>query len=348
MKPVKFIAVLMIVATAVVVYFSNRGKPLAPEMTERPVVSAPAGEEPKAAVAVAGAETPRKRQHEQLPALQQAAAGTNKIDRLNSIRESFRVLAQSGDPLGAMRAAKELKDENERETALLALVTEWTKGELRQPQWRARSIAEVGIDAALGMELAGQPELAKLWANEMTSGPGKTAILQQIAKATVAADAASAFALTEEIPAADRAKFYDEVFQYWGRADTAAALKWANQLPDDERAAAIKSVHEVAPVGIGAALEVRDDYTVIRDLLPGTPAEVSGLLKPGDRLLAIAQGDNSFVDARKLALPDVVQMIRGEPNTVVQLRVLNESAPPGSAPRTVTITRGQITYGGQK
>jgi len=34
----------------------------------------------------------------------------------------------------------------------------------------------------------------------------------------------------------------------------------------------------------------------------GTPAELSGQLHPGDRILVLAQGDNSFVDARAIAL----------------------------------------------
>src|SRR6266567_1694478 len=58
------------------------------------------------------------------------AARTNKLERLAQIRESFRVLA-AGDPGSALRAAKLITDQTERETALLTLVTEWTRGELR-------------------------------------------------------------------------------------------------------------------------------------------------------------------------------------------------------------------------
>src|SRR5208282_5706091 len=53
----------------------------------------------------------------------------NKAERLAQLRETFRAMA-AGDPKAALRAAKQLTDETERETALLALVTEWKHGEL--------------------------------------------------------------------------------------------------------------------------------------------------------------------------------------------------------------------------
>ena len=41
--------------------------------------------------------------------------------------------------------------------------------------------------------------------------------------------------------------------------------------------------------GIGATLQSEDGYCKIRDLVPGGPAARSGLLKPGDRIIAVAQ-----------------------------------------------------------
>ena len=74
------------------------------------------------------------------------------------------------------------------------------------------------------------------------------------------------------------------------------------------------------------------------------PAGLSGQLHAGDRIVAIAQGDNAFVEVGQLSLSDVVQMVRGAPGTVVQLRVLPADTPPGSAPQTVSIVRGQIKF----
>src|SRR5438552_3110062 len=50
-----------------------------------------------------------------------APVTTNKLERLAQTRESFRLLA-AGDPTSAMRAAKQITNETERETALLTLV----------------------------------------------------------------------------------------------------------------------------------------------------------------------------------------------------------------------------------
>src|SRR5439155_15445313 len=113
-------------------------------------------------------------------AVEPSAATTNKLERLTQIRESFRGLA-AGDPASALRAAKQITDGTERETALLTLVTEWTHGNLRSPRDRARAIAGYGLEAGLGLELAQNPELALLWANDLTEGPGRAALLAQTA-----------------------------------------------------------------------------------------------------------------------------------------------------------------------
>src|SRR4030095_10456417 len=44
-------------------------------------------------------------------------------------------------------------------------------------------------------------------------------------------------------------------------------------------------------VGIGAVLSELDEYTTIRELVPGGPASLSGQLKVGDRILGVAQGE---------------------------------------------------------
>ena len=241
-------------------------------------------------------------------------------------------------------AAKQLTNDVERETALLALVTEWTHGELGSPRQRAQAISMYGLEAGLGMALAKNTELALLWANELTDGPARTAVLQQTAVAMLGSDPAGAFALGQQIAPAEQRPFFDSLFAGWAGNDTEAALQWAEQLPDAEREAALQAIRSAAPVGIGAVLSMQQGYPVINDLLAGAPAALSGQLNKGDRIVALAQGDNSFVDARTLPLADVVQMIRGAPGTLLQLQVLAADAPPGSAPRTVSILRDQVKF----
>ena len=191
----------------------------------------------------------------------------------------------------------------ERETALLALVTEWKHGELDPPRQRAWAVANFGLEAGLGVELAHNPELAVQWADELTEGQSRAVVLERAALAMLGTDPAGALALSEHLAPGDRSQFSDSVFADWAQKDTDAALQYAEQLPDPtERDAAIKAIQNVAPVGIGAELRVQDGYPVIYRLLPGTPAELGGQLHPGDRIVGMAQGNNSFVDARGLAL----------------------------------------------
>ena len=61
-------------------------------------------------------------------------------------------------------------------------------------------------------------------------------------------------------------------------------------------------------VGIGAMLRSEDGYAKIENLVPGGPAQVDGRLKVGDRISAVAQGQNEFVDVREMRLDKVVEM----------------------------------------
>jgi len=133
------------------------------------------------------------------PPAEEPVSTTNKLARLTEVRESFRALA-TGDPATALRAAKRITDETERETALFTLVTEWTQGEINPPGERAGAIVAFGLEAGLGLELAKFPELAVLWANELTDGAGRTAVLQQAAVALLDSNPSGAFALSEQFP----------------------------------------------------------------------------------------------------------------------------------------------------
>lgn len=86
-----------------------------------------------------------------------------------------------------------------------------------------------------------------------------------------------------------------------------------------------------ALVGIGAQLRDVDGYCVIERLLPGGPAEMSGKLHPGDKIIAVAQGEEQPVDVVGMKLRKIVQQIRGEEGTEVRLTVI----PAHSAKRKV-------------
>ncbi len=277
-----------------------------------------------------------------VPAPEAAPPPPTKAERLAQLRETFRGLA-AGEPKIALQTAKQLTNEVERETALLALVTEWKHGELGPPRLRAAAIASLGLEAGLGLELAKDPELSQLWAAELGNSQTRSLALEQLAPVLLGADPASAFAFADQLSPADRRKFLDAGFASWAGKDTEAALQWADQLTDPaEKDAALKAIRGVVPVGIGAELRQQDGYAVINKLFPGSPAELGGQLQAGDRIVAVAQGNNVFVDARGMAMQDLVQAIRGAPGTMVQLQVLAADAPADATPRTIAVVRGQL------
>ncbi|MCE5233663.1 MAG: carboxy terminal-processing peptidase [Mizugakiibacter sp.] len=79
--------------------------------------------------------------------------------------------------------------------------------------------------------------------------------------------------------------------------------------------------------GIGAVLERRDEYTQIREIVPGGPAAKSGKLQVGDRIVGVGQGTAGPVtDVVGWRLDDVVELIRGPKDTTVRLEVLPADA----------------------
>ena len=94
--------------------------------------------------------------------------------------------------------------------------------------------------------------------------------------------------------------------------------------------------------GIGASLQTEDDYVRIVSIIPGGPASIDGTLKPEDKIVGVAQGDESMVDVIGWRLDDVVDLIRGPADTVVRLQILPAGAMPGDANRELSLTRGQV------
>ena len=95
--------------------------------------------------------------------------------------------------------------------------------------------------------------------------------------------------------------------------------------------------------GIGAVLQSRNEYTRVTSIVTGGPADLSGILKAGDRIVGVGQGeDGEIVDVIGWRLDDVVDRIRGPKGTVVKLRILPEKAGTGGETHDIQITRDKI------
>lgn len=93
--------------------------------------------------------------------------------------------------------------------------------------------------------------------------------------------------------------------------------------------------------GIGAVLSLVDDYTVIRSVVPGGPAELSKKIKPQDKIVGVAQEGEDFVDIIGWRLDEVVELIKGPKGTVVLLQVVKGSDD-SAQPSEVRLVRDKI------
>ncbi|MFQ3206461.1 MAG: carboxyl-terminal processing protease [Glaciecola sp.] len=78
--------------------------------------------------------------------------------------------------------------------------------------------------------------------------------------------------------------------------------------------------------GIGAVLRSEDDHTVIVSLVAGGPADKSLEIKPEDKIIAVAQEGEEFVDIVGWRLDEVVELIKGPKGSIVKLQVLKGSS----------------------
>ncbi len=95
--------------------------------------------------------------------------------------------------------------------------------------------------------------------------------------------------------------------------------------------------------GIGAVLQLQDEYTRVTRIVPAGPADKQGQLQPSDRIVAVAQGENGqFEDVIGWRLDEVVQLIRGPKGTTVRLEILPASSKTVDEHRIVTIVRNKV------
>lgn len=91
--------------------------------------------------------------------------------------------------------------------------------------------------------------------------------------------------------------------------------------------------------GIGATLEMEDDITLIKSLVPGAPAALSKKIAVNDKILGVGQSPNHIEDVVGWRLDDVVDKIKGKKGTKVYLEI--EPAKGGKT-KIVTLIRDQI------
>ena len=99
--------------------------------------------------------------------------------------------------------------------------------------------------------------------------------------------------------------------------------------------------------GVGASLTTEDDYVLVREVLAGGPAENDGRLRAGDRITGVdGSGSGEVTDVIGWQLEDVVELIRGEANTPVVLRILPGGDSGASDTFLLQLIRGRVRLEG--
>ena len=95
--------------------------------------------------------------------------------------------------------------------------------------------------------------------------------------------------------------------------------------------------------GIGAVLQLEDEYTKVSRLVAKGPADKQGDLKPSDKIIAVGQGtEGEMVDVVGWRLDEVVELIRGPKDSIVRLETIPAKSKSADTRKTITIVRNKV------
>jgi carboxyl-terminal processing protease len=95
-------------------------------------------------------------------------------------------------------------------------------------------------------------------------------------------------------------------------------------------------------VGIGALLGVEDDICIVKEIVPGGPADLGRQLKPNDKIISVGEKGGEPVDIFGMKLRKIVDKIRGKKGSEVSLIVQPADAADSSVRREILITRDTV------
>lgn len=95
--------------------------------------------------------------------------------------------------------------------------------------------------------------------------------------------------------------------------------------------------------GIGAVLQLDQEYTKVVRLVAGGPADNSKQLQPADKIVGVGQGiDGDMVNVYGWRLEEVVNLIRGPKDTVVRLEIIPSVTTGGQTSKEISIIRNRV------
>ncbi len=95
-------------------------------------------------------------------------------------------------------------------------------------------------------------------------------------------------------------------------------------------------------VGIGALLSIEDDQCVIKDVIPGGPADLDKQIKSNDKIISVAQDGGEPVEVIGMKLRKIVDMIRGAKGTRVNLLIEPADGAASATRKQIVLTRNVV------
>jgi carboxyl-terminal processing protease len=95
-------------------------------------------------------------------------------------------------------------------------------------------------------------------------------------------------------------------------------------------------------IGIGAMLEIEDDNCVVKEILPGSAADLSKQIQPNDKIISVTQPGGEPVDVIGMKLHRIVNLIRGPKGSQVHLTIIPADATDQSTRKEVVLTRDVV------
>jgi carboxyl-terminal processing protease len=95
-------------------------------------------------------------------------------------------------------------------------------------------------------------------------------------------------------------------------------------------------------VGIGAVLGLDEDVCVVKEIVPGGPADLERQLKPNDKIIAVAEKGAEPVEVVGMKLRKIVEKIRGRKGSEVHLTVQPADAADSSVRKQIVIVRDTV------
>jgi hypothetical protein len=206
----------------------------------------------------------------------------------------------------------------ERERAARTILTDWA---MRDPQeawaWYQAQRDRLGQDlssSVLEPWAGSDPEAAKALLNSLSDPAQRQTAIESIGKALAL-------------------------------KNSAEAIAWADGLQNlQEKEAAHRSIYEATPRGIGAAISMQDGFPTLRSVLPGSPLVGTGI-QPGDQFAEVRQADGTYQSLYGMPLESAVKLIRGEPGSELELRVLRRDENTGQLKELrVPVRRAQLYF----